>query len=75
MPLKQAQASSKRDVLTEITKEYKGGSSVAQANTWKESNFTFSAPSEAWLRGLKPLAAVKVQLKHAAFLPLKYKPV
>ena len=65
MPLKHAQAKSKADVLTEIKREYPGAGS-GPGHSWKESNFNFAQPSDAWMRGLKPLAAVRVEMKAKA---------
>ncbi len=61
MALKQhAQSKSKRDVFAEIKREYPG---PGVGHDWRENNFNFSPPSDAWLRGLKPLTALIVELK------------
>jgi hypothetical protein len=60
MPLKHAQAKDKEAVFAEIRREYPG---PGVGHDWRMNNFNFAAPSDAWLRGLKSLAAIKVQLK------------
>jgi hypothetical protein len=62
MPLKFAQAKDKTAVFNEIRKEYPGAG-TGPGHNWQISNFNFGAPSDAWLRGLMPLATLKVELK------------
>ena len=65
MALKQAQAKTKTDVLNEIKMVYPGAG-TGPGHDWKEGNFNFAQPSDAWLRGLKPLAALTVEMKAKA---------
>ncbi len=62
MSLKFAQAKDKAAVLNEIKKQYPGAG-TAPGHNWTSNNFNFGAPSDAWLRGLMPLAEIKVELK------------
>ena len=65
MPIKHAQARIKADVLDELRREYKGAG-TGPGHTWTDANFKFAPPSDSWLRGLKPLAALKVEMKFKA---------
>ena len=65
MPQKIAQAKNKTDIFNELNQAYRGASTAPSASprTWKETNFNFASPSDVSLRGLKPLAALEVELK------------
>jgi len=62
MPIRNDQAKQKAAVLKEIQKEYPGAG-TGPKHVWKDSTFAFAPPSDAWLRGLKPLAGLKVRMK------------
>lgn len=64
MPIKKAQATDKQAILAEIRIQYPGASRNVPPRVWQDQNFTFKAPSDAWLRGLKPLAALDVWLQY-----------
>jgi hypothetical protein len=65
MPLKHVQARSDANVLKEIKWEYPGAG-TGPGHNWKESNFSFAQPSDAWMHDLKPLATISVEMKAEA---------
>jgi hypothetical protein len=63
MPIRFPQAQDKTAILNEIRTKYPGASAAAPPRVWQPHNFNFQAPSDAWLRSLKPMATLTVDLR------------